>query len=113
MDNKKTALVMGGGGFIGSHMVNSLKDEGFFVRAVDIFNPSFSKSKADEFVLYDLTQQEKFEDILNINGNPFDEIYQFAADMGGAGYIFSGEYDADIMSSSCIININFLNFQKN
>lgn len=112
MDNKKTALVMGGGGFIGSHMVNSLKDEGFFVRAVDIFNPSFSKSKADEFVLYDLTQQEKFEDILNINGNPFDEIYQFAADMGGAGYIFSGEYDADIMSSSCIININFLNFQK-
>lgn len=112
MENKKTALVMGGGGFIGSHMVNSLKKEGFFVRAVDISRPSFSKSSADEFIDYDLTQQKSFEEILNINGNAFDEIYQFAADMGGAGYIFTGDYDADIMSSSCIININFLNFQK-
>tara|TARA_B110000003_G_scaffold276120_1_gene320984 strand:+ start:3185 stop:4180 length:996 start_codon:yes stop_codon:yes gene_type:complete len=112
MVNKKTALVMGGGGFIGSHMVNSLKSEGFFVRAVDISKPSFSESEADEFIQYDLTQQESFEDILNVDGNSFDEIYQFAADMGGAGYIFSGEYDADIMSSSCIININFLNFQQ-
>ena len=68
--------------------------------------PTFKKV-ADEFIQYDLTQQESFEDILNVDGNSFDEIYQFAADMGGAGYIFSGEYDADIMSSSCIININF------
>ena len=109
----KTALVMGGGGFIGSHMVNSLKEEGFYVRAVDLNQPLFTDSSADDFIVYDLTKQENFNEVISIDGSPFDEIYQFAADMGGAGYIFTGDFDADIMSSSCLININFLNFQKN
>ncbi len=109
----KTALVMGGGGFIGSHMVNSLKEEGFYVRAVDLNQPLFTDSSADDFIVYDLTKQENFDEVISIDGSPFDEIYQFAADMGGAGYIFTGDFDADIMSSSCLININFLNFQKN
>ena len=109
----KTALVMGGGGFIGSHMVNSLKEEGFYVRAVDLNQPLFTNSSADDFIIYDLTKQENFDEVISIDGSPFDEIYQFAADMGGAGYIFTGDFDADIMSSSCLININFLNFQKN
>ncbi len=109
----KTALVMGGGGFIGSHMVNSLKEEGFYVRAVDLNQPMFTDSSADDFIVYDLTKQENFDEVISIDGSPFDEIYQFAADMGGAGYIFTGDFDADIMSSSCLININFLNFQKN
>ena len=109
----KTALVMGGGGFIGSHMVNSLKEEGFYVRAVDLNQPLFTDSSADDFIVYDLTKQDNFNDVISIDGSPFEEIYQFAADMGGAGYIFTGDFDADIMSSSCLININFLNFQKN
>ncbi len=109
----KTALVMGGGGFIGSHMVNSLKEEGFYVRAVDLNQPLFTDSSADDFIVYDLTKQDNFNEVISIDGSPFDEIYQFAADMGGAGYIFTGDFDADIMSSSCLININFLNFQKN
>ena len=85
----KTALVMGGGGFIGSHMVNSLKEEGFYVRAVDLNQPLFTDSSADDFIVYDLTKQENFDEVISIDGSPFDEIYQFAADMGGAGYIFT------------------------
>ena len=94
-------------------MVNSLKEEGFYVRAVDLNQPLFTDSSADDFIVYDLTKQENFNEVISIDGSPFDEIYQFAADMGGAGYIFTGDFDADIMSSSCLININFLNFQKN
>ena len=81
----KTALVLGGGGFIGSHMVTQLKNEGYFVRALDVKLPEFSTTSADEFEVYDLTNPEKYEDFFTINNSCFDEIYQYAADMGGAG----------------------------
>ena len=102
----KKALVLGAGGFIGHHMVNRLKEEGYWVRGVDIKKPSFSKSNADEFINIDLTSEGAFETLLYIDENPFDEIYQYAADMGGAGYIFSGENDANVMHNSALINLN-------
>lgn len=107
----KKALVLGAGGFIGHHMVNKLKEEGYWVRGVDIKKPSFSKSSADEFINIDLTSEGAFETLLYIDKNPFDEIYQYAADMGGAGYIFSGENDANVMTNSCLINLNLLKNQ--
>ena len=107
----KKALVLGAGGFIGHHMVNRLKEEGYWVRGVDIKKPSFSKSNADEFINIDLTSEGAFETLLYIDENPFDEIYQYAADMGGAGYIFSGENDANVMTNSCLINLNLLKNQ--
>lgn len=107
----KKALVLGAGGFIGHHMVNKLKEEGYWVRGVDIKKPSFSKSSADEFINVDLTSEGAFETLLYIDKNPFDEIYQYAADMGGAGYIFSGENDANVMTNSCLINLNLLKNQ--
>jgi len=100
---KKCALVCGAGGFIGSHLVKKLKDEGFWVRGVDLKKPEFSESLADEFMVGDLRNQDVCKDVLN---KPFDEVYQLAADMGGAGYIFAGEHDADIMHNSAIINLN-------
>ena len=108
----KTALVLGAGGFIGNHMVTSLKESGYFVRGVDIKRNEYSESTADEFILYDLTDQSNFYDLLKIENHAFDEIYQFAADMGGAGFIFTGDNDADIMTNSSLININLLNFQR-
>ncbi len=111
MQNKK-ALVCGGGGFIGSHMVNRLKKEGYFVRAVDIKKPEFEETQADDFVIKDLTLQEDFQSLLLIESEPFDEIYQFAADMGGAGYIFTGDNDANLMHNSISINLNILMFQN-
>ena len=107
----KNALVLGAGGFIGHHMVKKLKDEGYWVRGVDIKHPSFSESKADEFLKTDLTIESIFNSLLQINNKPFDEIYQYAADMGGAGYIFSGENDANVMTNSCLINLNLLKNQ--
>ena len=104
----KTALVLGGGGFIGSHMVTQLKNEGYFVRAIDIKLPEFSITNADEFEVYDLTNSEKYEDFFTINNECFDEIYQYAADMGGAGYIFSGENDSSVMTNSSMVNLNTL-----
>jgi nucleoside-diphosphate-sugar epimerase len=101
----KKALVLGGGGFIGNHMVNRLKAEGFWVRAVDLKYPEFTKTSADEFVIGNLTHQYFVSEILD---QKFDEIYQFAADMGGAGYIFTGEHDADVMHNSATINLNVL-----
>lgn len=101
----KKALVLGGGGFIGSHMVRRLKEEGFYVRAVDLKLPEFSASVADDFVQGDLRNQAFCCDVFD---ERFDEIYQFAADMGGAGYIFTKENDADIMHNSALININVL-----
>jgi nucleoside-diphosphate-sugar epimerase len=109
--NLKTALVLGAGGFIGSHMVKRLKSEGYFVRAVDLKFPEFSKSPADEFVLGDLRQHQFMQKILEKPGKGsenFSEIYQFAADMGGAGFVFTGENDADIMHNSATINLNLL-----
>ena len=101
----KKALVCGAGGFIGSHMVKKLKLEGYWVRGADVKEPDFSGTEADEFLTGDLTDQSFCKDVTNIE---FDEIYQFAADMGGAGYIFTGEHDADVMNNSASINLNIL-----
>lgn len=118
----KKALVYGAGGFIGSHMVRHLKDKGYFVRGVDLKYPEFSPSLADDFIRGDLrdisfvrdsliykgNETNFFEKVNNKDTDLFDEIYQFAADMGGAGYIFTGENDADIMHNSATINLNVL-----
>jgi len=101
----KNALVLGGGGFIGSHMVNRLKCEGFWVRAVDLKYPEFSETQADDFIQGDLRDPSVCRDAID---QKFDEIYQFAADMGGAGFVFTGENDADIMHNSALINLNVL-----
>src|SRR3989344_640675 len=103
----KKALVCGGGGFIGSHLIKRLKKEGFWVRAVDIKKPEFSKSFADEFIVGDLREQTVCKKILDTK---FDEVYQLAADMGGAGYIFTGEHDADVMHNSATINLNIVHY---
>ena len=81
-------LVLGGGGFIGSHMVKRLKKEGHWVRVCDLKKPEFSESPADDFILGDLRSQKVCDEVFD--GVPFDEVYQFAADMGGAGYMFTG-----------------------
>ena len=106
----KKALVFGAGGFIGSHMVTRLKSEGYYVRGVDIKYPDFESSDADDFILQDLSKQDGFAELLQIDKGIFDEIYQYAADMGGAGYIFSGENDANVMTNSISININLLKY---
>jgi len=105
----KKALVCGAGGFIGSHMVRKLKLEGYWVRGADVKEPDFSGTEADEFLTGDLTDQAFCKDVTNIE---FDEIYQFAADMGGAGFIFTGDNDADIMHNSATINLNLLEQQR-
>ena len=123
---KKTALVLGAGGFIGSHMVKRLRKEGYWVRGVDLKYPEFSKTEANEFVCGDLRDVDIVRRVIRFGGytgnyysqivdkflEPFDEIYQFAADMGGAGFIFTGENDADIMHNSASINLNLLEEQK-
>ena len=98
------ALVCGAGGFIGSHLVRRLKREGFWVRGVDLKFPRFSETEADDFVIGDL-RDAGFVALPSSTGR-FDEVYQLAADMGGAGYIFTGEHDADIMHNSATINLN-------
>lgn len=103
----RKALVMGAGGFIGSHMVRRLKLEGFWVLGVDLKYPEFSETKADVFLLGDLRSSE-FVDSL-IQTHTVNEVYQFAADMGGAGFVFTGDHDADIMHNSASINLNLLN----
>ena len=122
----KKALVLGAGGFIGSHMVKRLKSEGYWVRGVDKKATEFSKTEADEFVYGDLTDRNFVRRVLEYKGDrgnfynsvperyiqPFDEIYQFAADMGGAGFVFTGENDADIMHNSVLINLNVLEEQR-
>src|SRR3989304_4731835 len=105
----KKALVCGAGGFIGHHLVNRLRKEGFWVRGVDLKYPEFSKTSAHQFILGDLRDHKLCQRILDI---PFDEVYQLAADMGGAGYIFSGEHDADVMHNSAQINLNMLHFGR-
>jgi len=103
--NQKTALVCGAGGFIGSHLVKRLKKEGFWVRGVDLKFPQFSKTEADDFAVGDLREQDFVRRIVD---RSFDEVYQLAADMGGAGFVFSGENDADIMHNSALINLNIV-----
>ena len=114
----KTALVCGAGGFIGSHLVTQLKKEGYWVRGVDLKEPEFAKTDADEFVVGDLTDFGFVNRIIRTGSfytstpvqyqEQFDEIYQLAADMGGAGYIFTGENDANVMQNSASINLNIL-----
>lgn len=101
----KSALILGAGGFIGSHMVKRLKSEGFWVRGVDLNFPFYTPSPADDFAIGDLRDQYFCRNVID---RKFDEIYQFAADMGGAGYIFTGDHDADIMHNSATINLNVL-----
>lgn len=103
----KTILVLGAGGFIGNHLVNRLKAEGHYVVAADLKNPDFGESKADEFEICDLRKYKVVLDLLSkFYKYNYDEVYQLAADMGGAGYIFSGAHDADVMSNSALINLN-------
>jgi len=102
----KTALVLGAGGFIGGHLVERLKKEGYWVRGVDIKEHEYRKTHADEFMLLDLRDPNNVDSALSLNDETFDEVYQLAADMGGAGYIFTGEHDADVMHNSAIINLN-------
>jgi GDP-D-mannose 3',5'-epimerase len=99
----KTALVLGAGGFIGGHLVKRLKNEGFWVRGVDLKFNEYSETEADDFVIGDLRLQDLCHRIID---RKFDEVYQLAADMGGAGYIFTGEHDAEIMHNSATINLN-------
>ena len=108
----KTALVLGAGGFIGSHMVRRLKREGFWVRGVDLKYPEYSKTEANEFIKGDLRDESLVSKILKTpEKSSFDHIYQFAADMGGAGFVFTGENDAHIMHNSVSINLNVLDQQ--
>src|SRR6266481_4162586 len=107
--SKKTALVCGAGGFIGSHLVRRLKNEGYWVRGVDMKEPEFSVTAADDFMVGDLRNALVWEKVLDM---PFDEVYQLAADMGGAGYIFTGDNDAHIMHNSALINLNLLTLAR-
>jgi len=126
MSDQKTALVCGAGGFIGSHMVKRLKSEGYWVRGIDLKFPEYGDHGCDEFVLGDLRSPYTamaavtFKSVdgefnvpkLMMEVDTFDEIYQFAADMGGAGFVFTGEHDADIMHNSASINLNILDAQR-
>ena len=123
----KTALVLGAGGFIGSYLVHQLKEEGYWVRGADLKHPEFSRTSADDFIICDLRDPKNVEKVMRLEaymGNPlpsrgasypfsdklsFDEVYQLAADMGGAGYINTGENDADVMHNSAMINLNVCN----
>lgn len=100
---QKKAVVLGAGGFIGSHLVKRLKKEGFWVRGVDVKYPQFSKTAADDFIIGDLRKERTIKKVFD---QRFDEVYQLAADMGGAGYIFTGENDANIMHNSALINLH-------
>ena len=125
-DYKKTALVLGAGGFIGSHMVKRLRSEGYWVRGVDLKNPEYSETQANEFVIGNLCDVDFVRRVLQYKGEQgnfyneipykmiesFDEIYQFAADMGGAGFVFTGENDANIMHNSVSVNLNVLEEQR-
>jgi len=123
---KRTALVLGAGGFIGSHMVKRLRKEGYWVRGVDLKWPEYAKTEANEFIQGDLRDVDFVRRVIQFKGyqgnffhevpyrliEPFDEIYQFAADMGGAGFVFTGDNDADIMHNSVSINLNVLEEQR-
>lgn len=103
--NQKKAIVLGAGGFIGGHLVKRLKEEGYWVRGVDIKNNEYH-NYADEFILGDLTNPSIVESVILQN---VDEVYQLAADMGGALYIFTGQNDANVMRNSALINLNVVN----
>jgi GDP-D-mannose 3',5'-epimerase len=104
----KKILVNGAGGFIGGHLVKRLKAEGFWVRAVDLKQHEYTQLPADEFIQGDLREQGFVQKVVE----GIDEVYQLAADMGGAGYIFTGDHDADVMHNSATINLNTLHFGR-
>ena len=105
----KKILVLGAGGFIGTHLVEKLKEQGHYVVGVDLHYPLYDETKADEFIIADLRVYSNVDHIIH---SDTDEIYQLAADMGGAGYIFTGEHDADIMHNSATINLNVLDVMR-
>lgn len=105
----KKAIVCGAGGFIGSQLVKKLKTNGYWVKGIDLVLPSYGVSAADEFIIGDLRSDQFTSSALR---GTYDELYQLAADMGGAGYIFTGENDADIMINSSLVNIHVLNAIK-
>ena len=100
----KRTLVLGAGGFIGGHLVKQLKSEGYWVRGVDIKKHEYATSAADEFIQGDLRDPNVVQEVVG----GIDEVYQLAADMGGAGYLFTGEHDAAVMHNSALINLNIL-----
>jgi NAD(P)-dependent dehydrogenase (short-subunit alcohol dehydrogenase family) len=106
---QKKALVLGAGGFIGGHLVNRLKADGFWVRGVDLKENEYDNGNADEFIVGDLRDPEITAEVIT---DDMDEIYQLAADMGGAGFVFTGENDAAIMHNSALINLNVLEEAK-
>ena len=106
---KGKALVCGAGGFIGGHLVNRLKEEGYWVRGVDLKENEYGNGNADEFVIGDLRDPKVVEKVVSPD---LDEVYQLAADMGGAGFVFTGENDAAIMHNSALINLNVLEEAK-
>jgi GDP-D-mannose 3',5'-epimerase len=106
----KTILVCGAGGFIGTHLVESLKAQGHKVIGADLKRPEYSDTKADSFYVMDLRSSANVNTLFDYH--QFDEVYQLAADMGGAGYIFTGEHDADIMHNSAMINLNVLDAMR-
>src|ERR1035438_1104197 len=110
MFKKQIALVCGAGGFIGGHLVKRLKEEGYWVRGIDLKQNEYGNNYADDFIIGDLRDPVFCEELFD---RKIDEVYQLAADMGGAGYIFTGEHDADVMHNSALCNINVLHASKN
>lgn len=106
----KRSAVLGGGGFIGNHLVTYLTNRGHYVLAVDLKTPNFSTSQSQDYFIGDLRDQNFVE---SLDLDTYDEVYQLAADMGGAGYIFSGNHDADIVHNSVSINLNVVEAVKN
>ncbi len=106
----KKALVCGAGGFIGGHLVKRLKEEGYWVRGVDLKENEYGNMDADEFVIGDLRD---IQIVRNVVTAELDEVYQLAADMGGAGFVFTGDNDSDIMHNSALCNLNVLEEVKN
>ncbi|HSB93307.1 MAG TPA: NAD-dependent epimerase/dehydratase family protein [Flavitalea sp.] len=109
MKGQKTALVCGAGGFIGGHLVNRLKQEGYWVRGVDLKENEYGNANADDFIIGDLRDYRVCQSLFD---RPIDEVYQLAADMGGAGYIFTGEHDAEVMHNSATINLNMAEISR-
>lgn len=110
MNTNKTAIICGAGGFIGGHLINQLKEEGYWVRGIDIKENEYGNNNADDFILGDLRDPVACDKLFD---RGIDEVYQLAADMGGAGYIFTGEHDAVVMHNSATINLNIAEASKN